>query len=138
MLKIYSKIQEGLLLHIVFKLEDFKEGRQDLIESENFIQCAALSFDKMKTFRPHRHKVKPGNHNDIIAQESWVIIKGRVLCTFYDIDDVLLEQIDLRAGDASFTLYGGHAYTVLSSNAKILEFKTGPYYGQSEDKVFID
>ena len=40
--------------------------------------------------------------------------------------------------DASFTLYGGHNYLFLEDNTIVYEYKTGPYKGQSMDKVFLD
>ena len=45
---------------------------------------------------------------------------------------------DLGPGDVSITLYGGHNYEILEENTRVLEYKTGPYYGQTEDKVFLD
>ena len=139
MIKIYSKVQEGLLLHLVFRFDEFEkiEGRQDIINPENILQCAALNYGEGKTFKPHRHKIKQNVFSEAITQESWVILQGKVRCSFYDIDDKFLTEVDLFAGDASFTLCGGHTYTVLSEESKIYELKTGPYNGQSEDKVFI-
>lgn len=137
MIKIYSKVQEGLLLHIVFTISDFKEGRQDIIDPDNFLQCSAMKLNKKK-FRAHRHKIIDKFLRTRITQESWVVISGVVKCAFYDIDDTLLQEVEIASGDASFTLYGGHTYEVITDDTLIYEFKTGPYYGQSEDKVFID
>ena len=44
----------------------------------------------------------------------------------------------LEVGDASFTLEGGHTYTILEDDTLVYEYKTGPYEGQKNDKVFID
>lgn len=137
MIKIYSKVQEGLLLHIVFELKDFKEGRQDLIEADNFLQCSAMLLQEKK-FRPHYHKFTDKCKHPRIPQEAWVVISGIVKCSFYDIDNTLLQEVEIASGDASFTLYGGHTYEVITDDTLIYELKTGPYYGQSEDKVFID
>jgi hypothetical protein len=65
-----------------------------------------------------------------------VIISGRVRVTYYDLDDSVIESVELRAGDVSVTLAGGHGYEILE-DSKILEFKTGPYLGQALDKAFI-
>jgi hypothetical protein len=90
-----------------------------------------------KTFKPHKHIEKERNYPNKIAQESWVVIKGRVKCKFYDIDDTLIAEPILEAGDASFTLYGGHNYEILEDATIVYEYKTGPYEGQELDKVFI-
>lgn len=132
----FSKIENGKLLHIVNRLNEIKE-RQEVVDKNNFIQCATLKMEKGKTFKPHKHIEKSRSYNNQIAQESWVVIKGSVKCIFYDLDDTILETVILKPGDASFTLYGGHNYEVLENDTIVYEYKTGPYEGQSLDKTFI-
>ena len=134
--KIYSKI-DGRLLHVINRLEDIT-GRNDIKPENNFIQCATLKMEKGKTFDPHKHIVKNRHYTEQIAQESWVIIRGSVKCTLYDIDDKIIAEPILKVGDASFTLYGGHTYTILEDNTIVYEYKTGPYEGQELDKKFIE
>ena len=133
--KIYSKI-DNRLLHIVNRLEDIT-GRNDIIPSNNFIQCATLKMEKGKTFDPHKHITKNRHYPEQIAQESWVVIKGSVKCILYDLDNTIIAEPILKAGDASFTLYGGHTYKILEDNTVVYEYKTGPYEGQELDKTFI-
>ena len=132
---IYSKVEQGKLLHIINRLSDF-EGRKDIVPPDNFIQCATLKMEKGKTFPPHKHIIKSRTYPEQIAQESWVVIKGRVKCVFYDIDDTIIATPVLCAGDASFTLYGGHTYEMLEDSI-VYEMKTGFYEGQKLDKTFI-
>lgn len=134
--KFYSRCDPESLLHFVIRKEDFVKGRQDLIYPEEFLQCATLNLNAGTTFKPHKHIWKEKNML-MIAQESWVVITGKVRCTFYDLDEKILAEPILRAGDASFTLQGGHNYLILADNTRVLEFKTGPYQGQEKDKVFI-
>ena len=134
--KIYSKINPNKLLHIINRLSDF-EGRNDIVPGENFIQCASLKMENGKTFPPHKHIIKDRYYKEQIAQESWVVIKGKVRCRFYDLDDTLIAEPILEPGDASFTLYGGHTYEILEDNTIVYEYKTGPYEGQELDKTFI-
>ena len=133
--KIYSKI-DNRLLHVINRLEDIT-GRNDIIPENNFIQCATLKMEKGKTFDPHKHITKNRHYPEQIAQESWVVIKGSVKCILYDIDDQIIAEPILKAGDASFTLYGGHTYSILEDNTIVYEYKTGPYEGQNLDKTFI-
>ena len=133
--KIYSKI-DNRLLHVINRLEDII-GRNDIIPENNFIQCATLKMEKGKTFDPHKHITKDRHYPKQIAQESWVVIKGSVKCILYDIDDQIIAEPILKAGDASFTLYGGHTYSILEDNTIVYEYKTGPYEGQNLDKTFI-
>ena len=135
--KIYSRIEPNKLLHVINRLSDIT-GRKDIIPEDNFIQCATLKMEKGKTFPAHKHIIKERHYNNQIAQESWVVIKGKVQCIFYDIDDSIIAEPILEAGDASYTLYGGHTYKILEDNTIVYEYKTGPYEGQKLDKVFID
>jgi len=127
--KIYSRIEPNKLLHVINRLSDIT-GRKDIIPEDNFIQCATLKMEKGKTFPPHKHIIKERHYNNQIAQESWVVIKGKVQCIFYDIDDSIIAEPILEAGDAS--------YTLLEDDTIVYEYKTGPYEGQKLDKVFID
>ena len=133
--RIYSKI-DNRLLHVINRLEDIT-GRNDIIPENNFIQCATLKMEKGKTFDPHKHIVKNRHYTEQIAQESWVVIKGSVKCILYVINDKIIAEPILKAGDASFTLYGGNTYSILEDNTIVYEYKTGPYKGQENDKVFI-
>ena len=135
--RIYSKV-DGRLLHIINRIHEF-QGRKEVIPEDNFLQCATLRMEKGKTFPPHKHITKDRHYPEQIAQESWVVIKGSVKCTFYDLDDTIISNdIILKAGDASFTLYGGHTYEILEEDTLVYEYKTGPYEGQELDKTFID
>ena len=134
--KIYSKVEEGKLLHIINRLTEI-EKRTEVVPEDNFIQCATLKMEKDKTFPPHKHITKQRSYEAQIAQESWVVIKGSVRCKFYDIDDTLIAEPVLYPGDASFTLYGGHTYEILEEDTIVYEYKTGPYEGQKLDKVFL-
>ena len=136
MKEIYS---HNKLLHIVCRADEIqKEGRIDLVSDNEFIQCAALSMQKGKTFRPHKHFYKESVTDTVIAQESWVVISGKVKVFFYDLDDTVIEEVILGPGDISITLRGGHTYEILEDNTVVYEYKTGPYTGQENDKVFID
>jgi len=137
MIKHYSKVDPNKLLHIVVRKEDLTPGRVEVVPEDNFIQCALLNMEKGKTFRPHRHIFKERTRN-VIAQESWIVLQGSVKCTFYDIDDSILIEPILNPGDASFTLEGGHTYTILEDDTLVYEYKTGPYEGQALDKTFLD
>lgn len=136
MKKIYSKIEPSKLLHIIVRKKDIVTGRKDIVPEEHFIQCSHLNMEKGKTFKPHKHIFK-NRARDVIAQESWIVVQGKVKCIFYDLDDTILIEPILEQGDASFTLEGGHNYEILEDNTLVYEYKTGPYEGQELDKVFL-
>lgn len=134
--KIYSKVEPEKLLHIIVRKEDLKPGRTEVVPENQFIQCSLLNMEEGKTFKPHRHIFKERTRN-VIAQESWIVVQGSVRCTFYDVDNEIISEPILYSGDASFTLEGGHTYTILEDDTLVYEYKTGPYEGQKLDKIFI-
>ena len=134
--KIYSKVNPTKLLHIVQRLDQITEPRVDLIPEEHFIQCSILNLQEGHTFRPHKHIWKERTR-DVIAQESWIVVRGSVKCIFYDINDQIISEPILYPGDASFTLEGGHNYVILEDGTLVYEYKTGPYEGQKLDKQFL-
>jgi len=138
---IHSKIEDGKILHIIKRLSEIENQdneRFDIVDTNNFIQCSSLNLNEGRTFKPHKHISKKRTYENQIAQESWVVIKGSVKCIFYDVDDTIIAEPILRAGDASFTLAGGHNYLILEDDTIVYEYKTGPYEGQTYDKVFLN
>ena len=135
--KIYSKVNPEKLLHMIVRKDDFKPGRKDVVEENQFIQCSILQMENGKTFKPHKHIWKERTRN-VIAQESWIVVQGSVKCIFYDTDDTLIAEPILYPGDASFTLECGHNYEILEDDTLVYEYKTGPYEGQLMDKVFLE
>ena len=137
MLKIYSDIMHDKLLHMIYYKDDLETKREDVAPEEQFIQVSALQLEEGSTFRPHKHIWKEAPEPEVIAQESWCIMNGRVKAHFYDLDDSLIGEYELNEGDISLTFEGGHTYTILE-DAKVYEYKTGPYQGVEKDKVFLE
>ena len=134
--KIYSKVEPDKLLHIVCRPAELADVRNDIVDEEQYLQLAILNFSKGKTFKPHKHIYKQGEEQ-IIAQESWVVIKGKVKVIMYDLDDTIIHEPILNPGDISMTFRGGHNYVALEEDTIVYEYKTGPYKGQENDKTFI-
>jgi len=114
MKKIYSKINNQLL-HQIIRYSDITSGRINLSDDDKYIQCAALNLNKGHTFKPHKHNINKRNEDNYIPQESWCVIKGSVKCMFYDLDNTIIAEPILYAGDASFTYAGGHNYLILEN-----------------------
>lgn len=133
-MKIY-KDSSNSPLHKIFRAKEASFGRTDLVEDEEFLQCSVLRFNTGKNFKLHKH-INKSVPNKSIAQESWCVIRGSVLVTYYDTNFQLLGKETLRAGDISITLGGGHTYDILEGDTLVYEFKTGPYYGVELDKVY--
>ena len=138
---IYSKLNPKKILHIVHRANEFynieKGHRKDIVDAKEFIQLSALKLKKGQTFKPHQHIWKDGEKK-VIVQESWVVIRGSVKCIFYDTDGTIIKEPVLNVGDCSITLAGGHTYSILEDDTLVYEYKTGPYQGLENDKIFLD
>ena len=138
---ITSKVQEGKLLHIVHRLNPDSPPtteRTEIAPPDQFLQLCLLRVEEGRTFPPHKHIWKEPSYDSVIAQESWIVVRGQVRVNFYDIDDKLLVSEILEQGDCSMTFEGGHSYEILEPNTIVYEYKTGPYLGQKLDKEFIN
>ena len=133
--KIYSNVEDNKLLHMVVRKEEIQSERVNVIEDEEYLQLATMRLQKGKTFKPHKHILCPKETQ--IAQESWVVITGKVKAILYDLDDSIISEEILNAGDCSITLYGGHTYEIMEDDTLVYEYKTGPYLGVEFDKEFI-
>jgi len=134
-MNIYSHIEPTRLLHIINRKRDIQDGRIDLVDTDQFIQCASIKQLCGKTFHPHRHIMQIRNEV-YIPQESWVVISGLIQVTLYDLDNTVLHTDILEPGDVSITLEGGHNYLFMQDSV-VYEFKTGPYRGVAHDKTMI-
>jgi cupin fold WbuC family metalloprotein len=137
-IKIFSKKNNKKLLHLVYNAKDkLKKKRLDICNESQFIQAALIHLNKGETFRPHKHIWKKPKFKKTIAQESWVVLRGKVLFCAYDTNGKPLRKVILNSGSFSITFEGGHNYIGLAKNSKVIEYKTGPYEGVERDKVFI-
>ena len=134
---IYSKVDKKILLHQLYK-PSLKEGirRENLSPVNQSLQVSFLTMKKNQTFKAHKHIIF--NRNMPIAQESWVVISGRVKVFYYDLDDTLIFSREVESGSCTITYRGGHHYQSLEENTVVYEFKTGPYFGIDKDKVFLN
>ena len=95
--KIFSQIDKSKLLHLIAHPVE-KSGRGDIAPADQILQLASLRLDKGQKFRAHKHIWKKSPLSQVIAQESWVILQGKVKFFFYDIDDTLLGTSILEKG----------------------------------------
>ena len=133
----YSEEDQSILLHQLFRPND-KEGphRINISPVNESIQVCHLSLANNQTFRAHKHVFY--KRDMPMAQESWVVISGRVEVFYFDLNDRLITTRILKQGDCTVTYRGGHNYKSLEKDTIVYEFKTGPYFGTEKDKVFLN
>jgi cupin fold WbuC family metalloprotein len=134
--KVYSKVIPNKLLYAIVRLSDIGDYRLDMSPDEEFLQLSARSL-RIGTIVPaHRHLTVDRVTN--ITQEAWLVFKGKIEGTFYDLDNKLIETVILTDGDCVILFRGGHKLSVLEENTIFYELKTGPYYGKIADKEPIE
>ncbi len=133
--KIYSKVDDTILLASVLDKEYLSEYRTDICPPEEFLQVSGRYLKAGTFVPPHKHTKIVRNTN--LTQEAWVVLQGVVKARLYDIDDTFIEEINISSGSCIVFFRAGHSLEVLEDNTIFYEFKNGPYYGTKIDKQNI-
>jgi len=136
MKRVYSNIEQGILLLTICHFDDITESRKDLSPESECLQAAAKKIPSGIKFRPHRHNEVVRNTRH--TQEAWVVLQGKILAKFYDLDDQIILEEELSTGSCAIVYRAGHGFEVLEDETVLYEFKSGPYFGSETDKEFID
>jgi len=132
----FSRENKNLLLHQLYKPDyNLSENRINISPESESLQVAYMKLKKNQTFKAHKHI--NFDRNMPRAQESWVVIKGRVRIFYYDLNDELITSREMIEGGCTITYMGGHNYEALEEGTIVYEFKTGPYLGLEKDKTFL-
>lgn len=132
----YSRIDPSQLLYAIVELSDIGNYRLDVSPDEEFLQLSARSLKAGTVVPAHKHL--PVERVTNITQEAWIVFKGKIEGTFYDLNSEVLEVITLTDGDCAILFRGGHKLAVLEEDTIFYELKTGPYYGKIADKEPIE
>tara|TARA_B100000886_G_C20210532_1_gene402221 strand:- start:190 stop:642 length:453 start_codon:yes stop_codon:yes gene_type:complete len=132
---ITSKIEPGVMLHQIFKPKNLSPERINISPEHESLQVAYIGLKLDQTFKAHKHVIH--DRNMPMAQESWIVISGKVKVFHYDLDDKIINESILLPGDCTITYRGGHNYLALEERTFVYEVKTGPYHGVENDKTFI-
>ena len=127
--KIYSKIKKKKILHIVSKKYLKEKKRIDLIDAKFPLQVARVNLKK-NTIRPHSNKFKINKKKKVAQNECWIVLKGVLYVSLFDIDKSKIKNLILKKGSILITVGGGHSINKSSRNTEIVEIKLGPYDGK--------
>lgn len=134
--KIYSKLEPNKLILSLLRYDDISEYRTDICPDEEYLQISGRKIKSGVKVKAHRHI--PFQRKTDITQEAWVVFEGCIKGTFYDLDNSILYETEIKRGDVIVLFRGGHSLEVLDNDTIFYEFKTGPYYGIDDDKELID
>ena len=133
---IYSQRKNDLLLLTINRFRDINKDRTDVCPENEFVQISTKKITKGTKFKPHRHNELERVTD--ITQEAWVVLRGRIKATFWDIDDTIVKETELTTGDCAVVYRAGHGFEVLEDDTILYEIKTGPYFGMEKDKTMIE
>jgi|TARA_B110000483_G_C18127857_1_gene516400 hypothetical protein len=126
MLKIFSKVDENKLLHIISKNLPINQKRQDLTKIEMPLQVSRINL-KDTIVKPHSNNKKLLNSKLVEQNECWIVLKGIINISLFDIDKTNLDNLILNQGEILITCGGGHSINKSSDDAEMIEIKLGPY-----------
>ena len=114
--RIYSNQHPDQLLATVFNIDRLDVPRYNAADEHEILQVSAIQLAQGRVVKPHQHL--PAERNTVGTQESWILWQGRVQVKLYDLDQVLVKEFELGAGDCMVLYRGGHSFTVLDNNTK--------------------
>jgi cupin fold WbuC family metalloprotein len=129
-MEIFSK-KNKVLIAKVFFLKKLKKERNDVCPNDEFIQLSAQVLEKGRIIKAHSHLRIQRKSN--ITQEIWLVFKGKIEASIFDLNKEIIKKIILEAGDCLVLFRGGHGFKNLDKNTIFYEIKTGPYYGKEKD-----
>ena len=125
---------KGLLLGMIIRSSEGKEGVNFLTPDEFQQQIGILKVPEGHRFQPHIHnKIK---RKIFYTYETLVIRKGKLRVDFYDTEQNYLFSDVVTEGDILMLAEGGHGFKVLEE-IDFVEVKQGPFLGE-KDKFKFD
>ena len=122
----------GVLARFIPSQEAWKEGLNFFSPESEFIQVGTWGYNKEKQLLAHSHNRVPRQVN--WTQEVLFIHQGRLQAHIYNSREELVAEWIASAGDILIMLSGGHGYTILDDETRVLEIKNGPYVGADKDR----
>ncbi len=127
--------KDGLVLARHIRPGGFKKGLAFYSGNEEFLQVGTWHYDKGQQLRAHVHNRVPREINR--THEVVIVIKGSMAARIFDEELTLVETITVCEGELLIVMNGGHDYTILEDDTRILEIKNGPFLGRDIDKTLF-
>ena len=120
------------IICIIYRDDDWTEGLNFITPDSLFVQVGSWWYPKGKELDAHEHKDFERVANR--TMETTYIKSGSMKVDLYDEDRKLFDSLTLYQGDLAVFAYGGHGYTILEDNTKVIEAKNGPFINVETDK----
>lgn len=121
---------------MVLTSDDFQPGAKFISDSEWPLQVGLMVHLPGHTIPAHFHLPRPHPQNQP-AQEFLLVMSGKMEVSFFDESGHHFQTETLEEGNALFHIRGGHAFRFLEPT-RLIEVKSGPYWGRDKDKALLD
>jgi len=126
--------QDGTLIARIIRAEQLWAGTalNFWSDDQDFIQVGTWTHPEATILPAHTHNVF--ERTAFRTQEVVYVVSGSILAQLYDEDELLIAERMMREGELLVCLNGGHGYTILEKDSRVLEIKNGPYLGPDLDR----
>lgn len=128
-------VKDGLVLARHVRPGDFRKGLAFYSEDEEFLQVGTWRYDNGQQLRAHVHNIVPREIDR--TNEVVIVLQGSMAARIFDEERQLVETVTVRQGEFLILMNGGHDYTILENDTRILEIKNGPFLGKEIDKTLF-
>ena len=131
-MKVKEIIKNNIVLARLIPKSAWNEGLGFYSDNTDYIQVGTWNYNKGVKLNQHIHNSVKREINR--TYEVLYVRKGAVKAFIYDLDENLIEELTIRAGDTLILLESGHGYEIIEDNTLVLEIKNGPYLGADIDR----
>jgi hypothetical protein len=128
-------VKDGLVLARHVRPGDFRKGLAFYSEDEEFLQVGTWRYDNGQQLRAHVHNIVPREIDR--TNEVVIVLQGSMAARIFDEERHLVETVTVCQGEFLILMNGGHDYTILENDTRILEIKNGPFLGKEIDKTLF-
>jgi len=129
-------IHDNKTYALVLSVDDFRPGVRFVSEPEWALQVGLLMPPAGHAIDAHAHLPHDGREVRL-TQEFLFVISGSMEVDFFNEPGQLFHTETVRQGEALYQIQGGHAFRFIKET-RLLEVKSGPYFGREKDKRFLD
>ena len=125
-------LPSGQISCLIYKDSDWIPGLNFVTPDDMFVQVGSWWYDSGKELQKHCHKIY--ERVACLTQEAIYIKSGSLKVSLYTEDKIFFKDFILSEGDLAVFAFGGHGYTIMSDNTKVIEIKNGPFVDVQTDK----
>lgn len=124
--------KDNEVLARLVKAEDWNEGLGFYSKDEEVIQVGTWQYNSGKELMKHIHNEV--ERKIVRTNEVLYVVSGKVKAFIYDLEETMVEELIVDAGDTLILLDCGHGYEIMEDSTKVIEIKNGPYLGAETDR----